>query len=81
MSKKPEIKIPLGLPDIEVIKTEMNKTGDYVITVQSTLTTMHCRECGREIDQIHGHGRWIKLRHLPIWDHKVWIRYRPKRYR
>ena len=81
MSKKPEIKIPLDLPDIEVIKTEMNKTGDYVITVQSRLKTSQCRECGRQIDQIHGHGRWIKLRHLPILDHKVWIRYRPKRYR
>jgi transposase len=63
------------------VKTEMNKAGDYVITVQSTLKTTQCRECGREIEQFHGYGRWIKLRHLPILDHKVWIRYRPKRYR
>lgn len=81
MSKKPEIRFPLDLPKVEVVKTEMNKAGDYVITVQSTLTTTQCRECGREIEQFHGYGRWIKLRHLPILDHKVWIRYRPKRYR
>lgn len=81
MSKKPEIKIPLDLPDIEVMQAKRNKVGDYIITVQSTLTSTHCRECGREIDQIPGHGRWMKLRHLPILDHKVWIRYRPKRYR
>lgn len=60
---------------------ETNKVGDYIITVESTLTSTKCRECGREIEDFHGYGRWIELRHLPILDHKVWIRYRPKRYR
>lgn len=81
MGKKPEISFPLDLPNVEVIKTEMNKAGDYVITIQSVLTTTQCRECGREIELFHGYGRWLSLRHLPILDHKVWIRYRPKRYR
>jgi transposase len=80
MSKKPEISFPLDLPDIEVLKTEINKRGDYVITVQSTLTKTACRQCGREIEQFHGHGRWITLRHLSILGHNVWIRTRPKRY-
>jgi len=81
MSKKPEISFPLDLPDVEIIKTEMNKVGDYIITVESTVDQTACRECGREIEEFHGYGRWIEVRHLPILDHKVWIRYRAKRYR
>jgi transposase len=81
MSEQPEIRFPLDLPNVKILKMETNKAGDYIITVESTLTSTHCRECGREIDEFHGYGRWIELRHLPILDHKVWIRYRPKRYR
>jgi transposase len=81
MSEQPEIRFPLDLPNVKILKMETNKAGDYIITVESTLTRTHCRECGREIDEFHGYGRWIELRHLPILDHKVWIRYRPKRYR
>lgn len=80
MSKKSEISIPLDLPDVNVLQTEMNKRGDYIITVESTLKSTTCRECGREIEQSHGYGRWITLRHLPILGHGVWIRIRPRRY-
>jgi len=81
MSEQPEIRFPLDLPNVKILKMGTNKAGDYIITVESTLTSTHCRECGREIEDFHGYGRWIELRHLPILDHKVWIRYRPKRYR
>ena len=80
MSKKTQISFPLDIADVIVIKTEINKRGDYIITVESTIERLECRECGREIKQIHGHGRWITLRHLPILGHDVWIRIRPKRY-
>lgn len=81
MSEKPEIRFPLDLPNVKILAMETNQAGDYIITVESTLTSTHCRDCGREIAEFHGYGRWITLRHLPILDHKVWIRYRPKRYR
>ena len=80
MGEKPQISFPLDLPDVRVLKTEMNKRGDYVITVESTITYTECRKCGRKIEQIHGYGHWITLRHLPILDHPVWIRVRPRRY-
>jgi transposase len=80
MSKKIQISIPLDIPDVSVLKTEINKRGDYVITVESAIKQIECRECGREIEQSHGYGRWITLRHLAILDHVVWIRIRPKRY-
>ena len=81
MSKKPNIQIPLDLPDIDILETEQTSTGDYIITVQSILTDAECHKCGRKIDQFHGYGRPITLRHLSILDRKVWIRIRPKRYR
>ena len=81
MSQNPEIRFPLDLPNVKILKMEMNKVGDYVITVEITTTSTNCRQCGGEIEDFHGYGRWIELRHLPILDHKVWIRYHPKRYR
>lgn len=80
MSEKTQISFPIDLPDVIVIKTEINKRGDYIITVESTVQQIECRKCGREIEQMHGHGSWITLRHLPILGHDVWIRIRPKRY-
>lgn len=80
MSKKSEVSFPLELPNVRVVKTEANKRGDYIITVESTLNTTNCHECGREISHSHGYGRWITLRHLPILGHVVWIRMRPKRF-
>jgi transposase len=81
MSEKPNIQIPLDLPDIEIVEIEVTKTGDYIITVESTLQGTACHKCGRDIDQFHGYGRPLTLRHLSILGHKVWIRIRPKRYR
>lgn len=81
MGEKPQISFPLDIPDVRVLKTEMNKRGDYVITVESTITYTECRECGRKIEQVHGYGHWLTLRHLPILDHPVWIRIRPRRYK
>jgi transposase len=80
MSKKTQISFPLDIPEVIVLKTEINRRGDYVITVESTIKHTECRKCGRKIEQSHGHGRWVTLRHLSILGQVVWIRIRPKRY-
>jgi transposase len=80
MSKKSEISFPLDIPNVRVLKTEMNKRGDYIITVESTKYDANCHKCGREITHSHGHGRWITLRHLSILGRVVWIKIRPKRF-
>jgi transposase len=76
----PQISIPLDLPDVRVLQTEMDPTGDYIITVESTLESTKCRKCGREITQFHGHDDGIRLRHLPILGRRVYVQLRPKRY-
>ncbi len=75
-----KLSIPLDIPDVQVIDIKTNKRGDYVITVESTLDSTSCHQCGREISKYHSHDRAITLRHLPILGHQVYIRLRPKRY-
>jgi transposase len=75
------ISIPLGIPDVDVLRVEQNERGDYIVTVESTQLGTICQYCGRKITKSNGHGRWIKLRHLPILGHRVYIRLRPKQYR
>jgi transposase len=74
------ISIELDIPDVQVLDVKTNKAGDYIITVESTLKSAKCRQCGREITRFHGHDKWITLRHLPILGKRVYIRLRPKRY-
>lgn len=75
------ISIPLGIPDVEVLKVEQNERGDYIVTVESTQVGTICQHCGRRITKSNGHGQWIQLRHLPILGHRVYIRLRPKQYK
>ena len=75
---KAKITIPLDLPDVEVLEVKLDKHG-FRISVESTLRSTRCRQCGREIGQLHEVGEWVEVRHLPILDQVVMIRYRPKR--
>jgi transposase len=77
---KDMISLPLGIPDVAVLRVSQNQQGDYLITIKSTLEGTRCQYCGRQITQFHGHGRWIKLRHLSILGRQVYIRLRPKQY-
>jgi transposase len=75
-----KLSISLDIPDVQVLGIKMNKKGDYIITVESTLEGTTCHRCGREISKFHSHDRVITLRHLPILGRQVYIRLRPKRY-
>jgi len=75
------ISIPLDIPNVETHGVQVNSKGDYIITVTSTIEGAICQYCGRKITKSHGHGREIKLRHTPIFGHRVYIRLLPKRYK
>ena len=77
---KNTIMLPLDIPDVEVIGTEINERGDYIIKVESTRNSAVCQYCGRQLTKFNGHNREIELRHLPILGRRVYIRIRPKRY-
>jgi transposase len=78
---KPQVTIPLDLPDVRVLKSEINKAGELIITVESTKETAVCQRCGKVLRKFHGHDDWVKLRYLPVFGHPTYLRYRPKRYR
>jgi len=77
---KAQVTIPLDIPDVRVLKTEFNQSGDLVITVESTKAGTRCRKCGRVISKFHGHGNWVTVRYLPVFGRACYLRYRPRRY-
>jgi len=78
---KAQVTIPLDIPEVRVLKSEINKAGELTITVESTKEITVCRRCGRIIQKFHGYDKWVKLRYLPVFGHPTYLRYRPKRYR
>jgi transposase len=74
------IEIPLDLPEIRILKTEMAER-EIVITVESTREWAICAKCGNEIREFHSYGRLLRLRHLPILGRPLIIEIRPKRFR
>jgi transposase len=81
MPKHPLISIPLDIPDVRVLQTQITKDGELILTVESTLTSTTCRRCGRTISERHGLDEPRLLRHLPILGRVVYLRIRPKRFR
>jgi transposase len=81
MSKHPLISIPLDIPDVRVLQTELTKDGELILTVESTLSNTTCRRCGRTISERHGVDEPRLLRHLPVLGRIVYLRIRPKRFR
>jgi len=77
---KDMISLPLGIPDVAVLRVSQNQQGDYLIIIERTQEGTRCQYCGRHLTQFHGHGRWIKLRHLSILGRRVYLRLRPKQY-
>jgi transposase len=81
MPKHPLISIPLDIPDVRVLQTELTKAGELILTVESTLSSTICRRCGRTISERHGVDEPRLLRHLPSFGRVVYLRIRPKRFR
>ncbi len=76
-----QITIPLDIPDVRVLQTQLTAQNEFIITVESTLTSAVCHRCGQLIHKSYGTDDWVTVRHLPILGHPVYLRYRPKRYR
>ncbi|HRQ41555.1 MAG TPA: hypothetical protein PLD25_26845 [Chloroflexota bacterium] len=74
-----KLTIPLDIPDVDIMGTEITRDGKYIIEVESRLETTPCGICGQAIKCNYGHGAEIELRHLPILGYESTIRIRPKR--
>jgi len=75
------ITLPLDLPEVRVLASQVLEDATLLIQVESTRQTAPCHRCGREIDRLHGFDQPLRLRHLPVFGGEVVIEIRPKRYR
>jgi transposase len=78
--KRAQVTVPLDIPDVRVLSTEINKVGELIITIESMKEGTICRQCGREIHKRHGYDEWMLIRHLPVFGRSSYLRYRPRRY-
>ena len=77
---KPLIEILLKIEKVRVEEVEIDEKKNVIIKVVSTEEGTKCRKCGREITEENGEDKAIRLRHIPMLDHKVYIEIKPKRY-
>ena len=75
------IQIPLDIPDVEVLRTEVHPDGKLLIWVESQVENVACGLCGREVRATFGHGQELQLRHLPVLGMETYICIRPRRGR
>ena len=78
---KAEVTVPLGIPEVRVLKTEINEKGELIITIESTKKGTNCHWCGNWITKSHGYDKWVEVRHLSVFGRPTYLRYRPRRYR
>jgi transposase len=76
-----QILIPLNIPDVNVVSTELTIEGNFVITVKNTINGTQCHNCGQHADHYYDRARCIKLRHLSILGQNTYIHIFPKRYK
>ena len=48
-----QITIPLDIPDVRILQAQLTAQGEYIITVESTLTSAVCHRCGRVTGALH----------------------------
>jgi transposase len=77
---KTEVTIPLGIPNVRVLKSETGERGEIIITIESLKAGTACRKCGHWITKPHGQEDWVRIRHLPVFGRPSYLRYRPRRY-
>jgi hypothetical protein len=49
----------LDIPNVEVDEVEIDRDGNYRVTVHSAEHGTHCHKCGNFIDHFYGHGEFI----------------------
>jgi transposase len=70
----------LDIADVRVLDVQVSRDGEYVLTIESTLKSARCHQCGQLIRKFHASDEWVTVRHLPILGHRTYVRFRPKRF-
>jgi hypothetical protein len=49
------VSVPLDIPDVRIVRTEMNPNHELLITIKRPQHGGACRVCGQWIEKFHGH--------------------------
>jgi hypothetical protein len=60
---KSAFNVLLDIPNIEVDEVEIDREGNYRVTIHSAERGTRCHQCGHFIDHFYGYGEFITLRH------------------
>lgn len=74
------IEILLEIEKVQVTEVEIEEKKTVIIKVVSSEVGTKCRKCGEELKQENGEDSAIRLRHIPMFERKVYIEIKPKRY-
>lgn len=75
-----ELRIPLDIPDLEIVSQRTNNKGEIILSVKSLKTETPCHKCGKPATKRYALAPEITIRHLPIFDTPVYLMIKPVRY-
>ena len=70
----------LNLPGVRVLDADIAER-EMTIQIETTDDYAICHKCGRKATEFNCYGETLRLRHLPVFNRRVYLSYRPKRYR
>lgn len=73
------IEVPFDIENVEVINTQVNAEGQWIITVKSMIEGTCCHKCGRFTSALYDHGDARTVRHTSVFGLETSIRFFPKR--
>jgi len=76
-----DFSVILGIGDVEIEKTELNKRNEYLVYVKSTKKGTTCHSCGKYIEDYYGVDKEQKIRHLSVFGKPSYIIIKQARYR
>lgn len=74
------IPIALDIANVTIKKIEQAENGTLMITIENNDKFTFCNCCGKKISKRHDKSEELILRHLPILDNEVYIKFSPVRY-
>ena len=70
----------LNLPGVRVLDADIAER-EMTIQIETTDDCAICHKCGQKATEFYCDGEALRLRHLPVFNRRVYLSYRPKRYR
>ena len=71
----------LGIPKLDVLKSEFIGEEKLHLTIASTLPVASCPDCGHISNQVHDESEVQMIRDLPIAERRCYLVYRARRFK